>query len=73
MRMPTRHTAGLYIEDMQLISADMHEQTRSMMRELQKLSTRLSVDTHPVVEGEETPMKQKKCRKLSRYPTVPDA
>ena len=64
-----QHTADLFIEDMRLVSSEAQEETRDMIRDMQQLTTSLTMDALSVVVGKEVPWKQSKCRKLSRYPT----
>ena len=64
---PLQHTADLYIEAMELVNKDNIASCRGMMCKLQQISTVQSADPDT---SSEIACKQRKCRRLNRYPTI---
>ena len=64
---PEQHTADLYIEAIQPIEKDNIATSIKMMRKLQQIAQVQSADP---AASTEVAWKQRKCRRLLRYPTT---
>ena len=64
---PQEHKADLYIESMEVVPKEDIGKALQMMSQLQRVSTAGSGDPDMSVE---IAWKQKKCRRLNRYPTL---
>ena len=64
---PLLHKADLHIEAMELVNRDNIASCRGMIRKLQQISTVQSADPDT---SSEVACRQRKCRKLNRYPTI---
>ena len=64
---PQQHTADLYIEAMEPVEKDKIASSMGMMRKLQQISKVQSADPDTSIE---VAWKQRKCRRLLRYPTI---
>ena len=63
---PQQHAADLYVEAMEVVDAANIATTTQMMRQLQKVG---SMHIGDATTSDATAWKQRKCRRLSRYPT----
>lgn len=64
------HSADLYIDAMQLVPSDPAEAI-AMMKSMQSCFSKK--DAPPPAAGEaQSPFEQRKCRRLNRYPTMPE-
>ena len=64
---PEQHKADLYIEAMEPVNRDNIASCRGMLRKLQQISTVQSADPDT---SSEIACRQRKCRRLNRYPTI---
>ena len=61
------HTADLYIEAMDIVSKDDLPSAMKMMQQMQQISDTQSANP---AESSEVAYRQRKCRRLQRYPTT---